>query len=544
MKMEKPDVRQENFRQFLDRLRAEKELTDIRQPVDIRHIATLVDQAETALLFHNVLGYDMPVVSGIIRSRNRAVLSMGCASYPEIEHRLQQGIDHPIPPKYVETARHKEVIEADGKVDLFRLPIPMSSIYDGAPMITAGVVIAKDPEYGFNSGMYRFMLKERNLTGIDIVTPNNMRLFAQRAYEAGRPCPISISIGTHPFEVMGSGFRAPLGVDEMAIAGGIRGAPVELTMCETIDMPCLADAEIVLEAEILPTGWTQPEGRFAEFTRLMGGLHWNPLVRVKAITRRKDAIYYALHMPWENTWLAAPTRYTAIRRALKNAGVQVKDINVTLGGCGFWHAIVSIRKQAGEGKNALLAALTAQDIKHVVVVDDDIDVFDATDVEWAIATRVQGDKDVIIIPGARAKPLDPSLPVTPPGVVPTGAKVGIDATIGEGIPRERFERIAYAYADRAKIADYVKGKADAAPKAAGHDDRVAAQLAGKILKLIEAEPKYYQEIAEHFADYEFQAVTRAMGRLHAEEKLWQDARGRMCVRGSAFAAKPPKSGDE
>jgi len=533
----------EDFRGFLERLRKEKELTDIKQPVDIRHIATLVDQSDSALFFHDVIGYDMPVVSGIIRSSRRAAISMGCNDFSEIEFRLQQGIEHPITPKYVEAAGCKEVIELDEKVDLFRLPIPMSSIYDGGPMITAGVVIANDPEYGLNSGMYRFMVKERNLTGIDIVTPNNMRLFAQRAYEAGRPCPISISIGTHPFEIMGSGFRAPLGVDEMAIAGGIRGAPVELAACETIDLPCLADAEIVLEAEILPTGWTHPEGRFGEFTRLMGGLHWNPLVRVKAITRRKDAIYYALHMPWENTWLAAPTRYTAIRRALKNAGVQVKDINVTLGGCGFWHAIVSIREQAGEGKNALLAALTAQDIKHVVVVDDDIDVFDATDVEWAIATRVQGDKDVIIIPGARAKPLDPSLAVTPPGVVPTGAKVGIDATIGEGIPRERFERIAYAYADRAKIADYIKGKADAGPTAAGSDDKVAAQLAERILRLIEQEPKYYQEIAEHFGEHEFQAVARAMGRLHAEEKLWQDARGRVCVRGSAFAAKPPGSGD-
>ncbi|HSG34214.1 MAG TPA: UbiD family decarboxylase, partial [Sphingomonadaceae bacterium] len=378
----------ENFRGFLDRLRGEKELVDIKQPVDIRHIATLVDQSKTALLFHDVIGYDMPVVSGIIRSRERAIMSMGCESYPEIEHRLQQGIDHPLPPKYVETAKNKQVIALDGNVDLYRLPIPMSSIYDGGPMITAGIVIARDPEYGINSGMYRFMVKERNLTGIDIVTPNNMRLFAHRAYEAGRPCPISISIGTHPFEIMGSGFRAPLGVDEMAIAGGIRGAAVELAQCETIDLPCLADAEIVLEAEILPTGWTQPEGRFGEFTRLMGGLHWNPLVKVKAITLRSDAIYYALHMPWENTWLAAPTRYTAIRRALRSAGVQVKDINVTLGGCGFWHAVVSITKQAGEGKNALLAALTAQDIKHVVVVDDDIDVFDAMDVEWAIATRV------------------------------------------------------------------------------------------------------------------------------------------------------------
>jgi 2,5-furandicarboxylate decarboxylase 1 len=533
----------EDFRGFLARLRAEKELTDIRQPVDIRHIATLVDQSDQALFFHDVIGYDMPVVSGIIRSSRRASLSLGCARFAEIEFRLQQGIDHPISPQFVEAAPAKEVIEVDDEVDLFRLPIPMSSIYDGGPMITAGVVIARDREYGVNSGMYRFMVKEKNLTGIDIVTPNNMRLFAQRAYEAGRPCPISISIGTHPFEIMGSGFRAPLGVDEMAIAGGIRGAAVKLTQCETIDMPCLAEAEIVLEAEILPTGWTHPEGRFGEFTRLMGGLHWNPLVKVKAITRRKDAIYYALHMPWENTWLAAPTRYQSLRRALKSAGIQVKDINVTLGGCGFWHAIVSITKQAGEGKNALLAALTAQDIKHVVVVDDDIDVHNAMDVEWAIATRVQGDKDVIVIPGARAKPLDPSLAVTPPGVVPTGAKVGIDATIGEGIPRERFERIAYAYADRAKVADYAAGKADAAPPNAAVTEQAVATLAGEIYKLIEREPQYYSAIAERFAVHQFQSVARALGKLHAEEKLWQDPRGRLCIRGSAFAAKPPAKPD-
>ena len=195
----------------------------------------------------------------------------------------------------------------------------------------------------------------------------------------------------------------------------------------------------------------------------MGGLHWNPLVRIKAISMRKDAIYYNLHMPWENTWLAAPTRYTAIRQALKTANVQVKDINVTLGGCAFWHAVISIKKAPGDGKNALLAALSVMDLKHVVVVDDDIDVNNPTDVEWAIATRVQGDKDVIIIPGARAKPLDPSLPQGA-GVVPVGAKVGIDATIPEGIPLEHYERITYAYADTAKVDDYVKGKKDAVGK--------------------------------------------------------------------------------
>jgi 2,5-furandicarboxylate decarboxylase 1 len=404
-------------------------------------------------------------------------------------------------------------------------------------MITAGVVIARDPELGFNSGIYRFIVKEKALTGIDLVTPNNMRMFVQRALARNEPLPISISIGTHPFEITGSGFRAPLGVDEMAIAGGLRGEAVALAPCATVDVPYIADAEIVLEAEVLPTGWTWPEGRFGEFTRLMGGLHWNPLVRIKAIAMRKDAIYYNLHMPWENTWLAAPTRYAAIRQALRTAGVQVKDINVTLGGCAFWHAVISIKKQPGEGKNALLAALSVMDLKHVVVVDDDIDVNDPGEVEWAIATRVQGDRDVMIVSNARAKPLDPSLPQGY-GVVPTGAKVGIDATIPEGIPREYYERITYAYAESAKIDDYVGGKKDKA--GASGDDKAIAELAQQIFDVIAKEPLYYTDIAEKFASFDFNTVARAIGHLHTTEKLWQDPRGRLCVRGSQFAATPPK----
>src|SRR4051812_48328976 len=527
----------ENFREFLDRLREAGELVDLNQPVDIRHIATLVDQSDKALYFHKVIGYDVPVVSGIVRSKERATMSMGCETFGEIEQKLAQAIAKPIPPKYVQGSPTREVVMEGDDVDLFKLPIPMSSIYDGGPMITAGLVMAKDPEFGINSGVYRLIVKEKALTGIDIVTPNNMRLFAQRALERGEPLPISISIGTHPLEFAGAGFRAPLGVDEMGIAGGLRGEAVQLAPCSTVDVPYIADAEIVLEAEILPTGWTWPEGRFGEFTRLMGGLHWNPLVRIKAVAMRKDAVYYNLHMPWENTWLAAPTRYAAIRTALKTAGIQVKDINVTLGGCAFWHAVISIKKQPGEAKNALLAALSVMDLKHVVVVDDDIDVFDPTEVEWAIATRVQGDRDVMIVSNSRAKPLDPSLPQGF-GVVPTGAKVGIDATIPEGIPREHYERITYAYADRARIDDYVGGKADAAGQAG--DDAEIAALAKEIAAAIEKAPLYYTDVAEKFSSYNFNTVARALGHLHATEKLWQDPRGRMCLRGSQFAAKPPR----
>src|SRR5258708_21885240 len=135
----------------------------------------------------------------------------------------------------------------------------------------------------------------------------------------------------------------------MGIRGGMRGVAVEVAPCETVDLPYIADSEIVIEAEILPTGWTQPEGRFGEFTALMGGLHWNPDVRIKAIMHRRDAMYYSLHMPWENTWLAAPTRYHAIRSALRTTRVQVYDINVTLVGRAVWHAANSIRNQQAGG---------------------------------------------------------------------------------------------------------------------------------------------------------------------------------------------------
>lgn len=523
----------EGFREFVARLRAAGELVDLHQPVDIRHIATLVDQSDKALMFHNVIGYDMPVVSGVVRSMNRGFMSMNAKSYRDIEDIITTGLAAPIPPERVTTSTTEEVILTGDQVDLFKLPVPIFSIHDGGPMITAGVVMAKDPEYGIvNTGCYRFMVKEKNLTGIDIVTPNNLRHYLERALKENRSLPISISIGAHPIETVAANYRAALDVEEMSLSGGFRGAPLKLGQCRTCDLPYIADSEIVLEGEVLPIGWTEPEGRFGEFTFLMGGLHWNPNVRINAIMMRRDAMFYALHMPFEYSYLGAAALHQPVRRALTNTGIQVKDINITIGGSAYWHAVISIRKQAGEGKTALLAALSVGDLKHVVVVDEDIDVYNAHEVEWAIATRVQGDRDVMIIPGARAKPLDPSLFITP-GVVPTGAKVGIDATISEGIPRERYERVAFAYADTAKIGDYVKGKADAITESA---DQKAIE--NQIFSLIEKEPMYYTDLSRHFAQTDFVVLARALGQLHADNKLWKDPIGRLCVKGSKFDAKP------
>jgi 2,5-furandicarboxylate decarboxylase 1 len=530
-----------DLRRFLEELRESEEILDIYKPVDIRHLAALVDKSPKALLFHNVIGYDLPVVSGLMNSRKRIGIAMGC-DYSEAEARLSYALDHPIPPVAGQGGAEQEIFREGASVDLFELPVPVFSVFDGGPMITAGVTLARDPEYGLNAGTYRFQVKERNLTGIDIVTPNNLRRYAEKALDAKQPLPISINIGTHPIELMASLYKAPIGTDELGVAGGLWGKSVRLASCRTVDVPCIVDSEFVLEAEILPTGWTKPEGRFGEFTCLMGGLHWNPHVRVKAITRRKDAIYYALHMPWENIWMKEHGFQAMLRRVLKEAGVQVKAINVTPGACCHWHAIISIKRQPGDPMNAIMGSLSVGDLKHVVIVDDDINVFDAMEVEWAIASRVQADRDIVIISNARSKPLDPSL-LPKPGGIPTTAKCGIDATIPDNVPRERYDRITYAYADRVRLEDYLDGEGlSVGARSQVSDSKIKGDvtvLAERIRGTLENKPVYFSDLAELFAPDGFQAVTRAMGELHRHGEIWQDSEGRHCLAGSRFAASPP-----
>ena len=511
-----------SFRDFLQSLREHDELIEISRPVDLPQIAALVPQSAKALLFNNVRGYSMPVVSGLLQSRNRLAIGLG-VGYEGIEKKLRLAMERPIEPRIAKKAAVKEMVLAGDKVDLYQLPVPIFSVMDGGPMITAAVVIAEDPQYGMNAGMYRLMLKEKNITGIDIVTPNNLRKYAERALEKKKPLPISISIGTHPYEMIASTFKASLGTNELTYAGGLRGEPLELAKGETIPVPCIADAEIVLEGEIIPEGWTQPEGPFCEFNRLMGGLHYNPRVRIQAIMHRRNPIYYALHMPWENIWMSAPIYEAAAWRVLAEAGVRATAVNVTPGGCCHWHIIAAIQKLPGDGKNAILALLSIADIKHVIVTDDDIDIFDPVDVEWAVATRVQADRDVVIISNARSKPLDPSLP--PTGGIPTTAKMGIDATVPENVPRERYKRIVYVNEGEARLEDYI-GPAASLPTKPSVTDGDVEGLAERILAELSRSPRFFAEVLKIFADQEYGTVARAIGLLNQKGRITQDTEGR------------------
>jgi UbiD family decarboxylase len=515
-----------SFRDYINVLRQNGELLEIAKPVDLRDVAALVAQSEKALLFQNVQGYSMPVISGLLQSRNRIALGMGVA-YENIADKLGKAMKKPIKPKRVARAPVKDVILTGKKVDLYNLPVPVFSIMDGGPMITGGVVIAEDQEFGMNAGMYRLMLKDRNITGIDIVTPNNLRKFAERALAKKKPLAISISIGTHPYDLVASTFKANLGVNELTFAGGLRNEPLHLADGETVPVPCIADAEIVLEGEILPEGWVHPEGPFCEFNRLMGGLHMNPRVRIKALMHRQDAMYYALQMPWENIWMSAPIYEAAARRALFEAGVQTAAINVTPGGCCHWHIVASIKKQPGDGKNAIMALLSIADIKHVTIVDADIDVFDPVDVEWAIATRVQADRDVIIVSNARSKPLDPSLPPPLHGKIPTTAKMGIDATIPENIPAERYTRIVYYHEGKVKLRDYMGPAAEGAKRRPEikRTENVEA-LSEKIETALAKSHYFFADLLEMFPKADYKTVATAVSRLYEAGKINQDKDGK------------------
>jgi 2,5-furandicarboxylate decarboxylase 1 len=513
-----------SFREFLKGLREQGELLEISRPVDLRNIAALVPQSEKGLLFTNPMGYSMPVVSGLLQSRNRLAFAIG-VPYGKIQEKIQRAMEQPIEPKLVQDGPVKEVVLEKDQVDLYQLPVPIFSTLDGGPMITGAIVIAEDPEYGMNAGMYRLMLKGRNITGIDIVTPNNLRKFNERALANKRPLPISICIGTHPSEMVAATFKASLGTNELCYAGGLRGEPLGLAPGVTIPVPCIADAEIVLEGEIIPEGWTQPEGPFGEFNRLMGGIHFNPRVKIHAVLHRRDPVYYALHMPWENIWMSAPIYEAAAWRVLGEAGVKATAINVTPGGCCHWHIIAAIRKQPGDGKNAIAALLSIADIKHVVVTDDDIDVLDPVEVEWAIATRVQADRDVVILSNARSKPLDPSLP--PIDGIPTTAKMGIDATIPENVPKERYQRIVYFNQGQVRLEDYVQEMREThrEPKKLGREEELEG-AAEMILEALGREHRFFAELLDLFPDQAYGTIARAIGFLIEKDKINQDKEGR------------------
>ncbi len=430
------------MRKFIQELDRKGQLKKVDR-VNPRDISSFLSQAKSPILMQHVEGYEnFRIFGGVFTTRDMTAQVLNCDP-----RRMAQAFNEIMKQRWAptiqETGPVKEQIFLGDDADLTRLPIPLMHCGDGGPYITGGVVIANDPDYGTNLGMYRLMYRKKNETGIDLVYASDLRFYYERALEQGKPLKISVAIGVHPALMMASTYKAPLGVSEYDIAGGLLGEPVPVVKSELSDIMVPAEAEIVLEGEILPIGWTEQEGPFGEFAGYQGESKWNPIVRFQAITMRRDPIYYALAMPWENDYLLAASTEAACLNAINHAGVKACEVRSTIGGACFWHIIASIDKRAGEGRNALMAMLTIGGVKFAVVTDSDVDIFDSDQVDRAMVFRTRPDKDIIIVNGARANHVDPSVAawLLPKGALPVTGKIGIDATRPENVPKERYQLI-------------------------------------------------------------------------------------------------------
>ena len=369
------------------------------------------------VIVKNVKGFDIPVISGICNTRDKIAKSINC-EVSEITEKIIEAMEKPI------------------KVDKFTDFSEYDNLEVGGAYITAGVVFARDPETGVqNASIHRMMVLDNKRLVIRIV-PRNLYTYFQRAQKLGEDLDIAIAIGMDPAILLASTTSIPIDYDEMDVANAFKGGELELIKCGDLNVP---QADIILEGKISVTE-TVAEGPFVDLTDTYDIIRDQPIINLETMHIKKDAVYHAI-IPagFEHKLLQGLPQEPRIFKAVKNAVPTVENVVLTEGGCCWLHAVVSIRKQTeGDGKNAIMAALSAHpSLKHCVVVDTDVNVFDAEDVEYAISTRVKGDRDIMIVPNVRGSSLDPVAESDG-----TTTKIGVDATKSLK-SLEKFERVSF-----------------------------------------------------------------------------------------------------
>lgn len=373
-----------------------------------------------------VRGARFPLVTNVFADRRRYAAALGVPLDALAEEWLVRG-ERRIPPRLVARGPVHDVALTGDDVDLARLPIIRHFTEDAGPYITNGIVVAKDPDSGVrNASFHRMQWKGRNRLGTSLHSRRHLWDYARRAEERGEPLPVSVVIGAHPLFHFGAGlWKGPIDADEYDVAGGFFGEPLEIVSGVTVPVEAPAHAEIVLEGRIL-AGVREPEGPFAEFTGYASERSTQHVFEVTAILHRQDALYQdiAAGISAEHTTLLAVPQEARMLRVLRANFPTVKAVSFPQSGTCRLHCYVSMKVTAeGQAKNAALAAFGDDlALKLVVVVDDDVDVTRDAEVLWAIATRMQADQDLSVIPNAMGAILDPS---TRNG---TTAKVVIDAT--------------------------------------------------------------------------------------------------------------------
>ncbi|MBL8289810.1 MAG: UbiD family decarboxylase [Rubrivivax sp.] len=417
---------------IIETLDARGRLVRVRSEVDPAHqLASIAAQFEgrpQALLFEKVRGSRWPVFIGLYWSRELLADLLGRPerSLPQhVASCIRNWQQRPVDPVVAPRGPVLEVTEKE--VDLTALPVPTHADRDGGPYFDAAVVIARDPDSGVrNASIQRFMVVARDRLAINIDAGRHLEAYLAKAARRGEPLPFTLNVGVGPglhFAAATPAEAAPIDTDELGIASELDGAPLQLVPGTTSPVEMAAQAMFALECEMVP-GEVHPEGPFAEVTGYYATVAPRPLVRVKRIHRRRQPVFHTILSGVEVFNSVGLLGEANVLALLQRQVPGVKDVYFTHGGCGFYHAVVQMSPtRAGWSRQALMAAFAAfPPLKMVTVVDDDVDIRDPSDVEWAMATRLDPVHGILTVDKVFGHGLNPSFPNY------LGAKVGFDAT--------------------------------------------------------------------------------------------------------------------
>ncbi len=410
----------DDMRQFLTALEEAGELARVTRPVDtrfeiaagIRHIS---DTRGPALWFASVKGHDMPVVGGLFSSRSKALLALEVSDPAEGNARFQHGLRHPIPPELGDDGPCQDVVIRGDDVDLFDLPLPVYSEKDGGAYVTVALELSKDPvDRSVNASVYRVMRVGRNRFAVMSHVFQGLGTHMAKAEKRGEPLDVAIVNGCDPVLLYASQAKVPQGVNELTIAGGIRGEAVSVVKGVTVDLEVPATAEIVIEGRVLP-GERVEEGPFGEFTGYYGPAEPNPVLEVTAITHRRDPIFLAGMTgvpPTDNHVLKSFAYESQLYERLRETFPEITAVAFPEWGGVQYAAVIALEQRyKAQARHVILSALgDSSRPKLVIVVDADIDVHDTDAVNWAIITRSQPAEDIVVVPRIAGGPLDPSAP--------------------------------------------------------------------------------------------------------------------------------------
>jgi len=427
-----------SLRDWLDHLAAHERLAVIRPEVALRHELAAISKrldGERATFFPRPSGHAIPVVSGLLGARAWIADAMGVPGH-DVLARFSDAAANPLAWREITEAPVQEVVRE--RVDLLaQLPIPTHNELDSGPYISAGLMVARNPRTAVqNVSIHRCQISGPDELGI-LLLPRHTNAFFEMAEQAGEPLEIAIVIGVDPLTALASQAIVPIDHDELEIAGALHGAPLEVVRCTSNQVRVPANAEVVLEGRILPRQ-RAPEGPFGEFPQYYGERADRHVARIDRLTHRGNPIFHTIvGGANEHLLLGAIPREATLLGHLRRSFPGVRDVHLSMGGVGRYVLYVQIAKrQEGEAKNVILGAFGGHyDLKTVIVVDEDVDIHNAREVEWAVTTRFQADRDLVVIANSQGSKLDPS---TRDGV---GAKMGIDATVPLDAPAGKFTRI-------------------------------------------------------------------------------------------------------